>query len=101
METFRADLARDGGVFRLPDGTSHPVSIPEHVKDGENFYVSVKVTRLKPGVSMSQLPDAKGDYPAPRSTGDRLRLPLASKSSSAEAVGRRVAEVVDRRASKT
>jgi len=69
METFRAELSRDGGVFRLPDSTSHPVSIPEHVKDRENFYVNVNVTRLKPGVSLSQLPGRRRrSNRAPRST---------------------------------
>ncbi len=56
VEIFREELLRDGGVFRLPDGTSHPVSIPEDVRDGESFYVSIAVTRLKPGASISQLP---------------------------------------------
>jgi hypothetical protein len=37
VESFREDLAKAGGVFRLPDGTPHPVSIPDDVKDGEGF----------------------------------------------------------------
>ena len=56
VEPFRRDLAKDGGVFRLPDGTPYPVSIPEDVKDGEGFYVSLAVTRLKPGVEGFKLP---------------------------------------------
>lgn len=49
IEPFRRELARDGGAFKLPDGTSHQVSIPEDVKDGEGFYVNLAVTHLKPG----------------------------------------------------
>ena len=56
VEPFRRDLAKDGGVFRLPDGTPYPVSIPEDVKDGEGFYVSMAVTRLKPGLKGFKLP---------------------------------------------
>lgn len=48
VEAFRQQLAEDGGVFRLPDGTPHPVSIPAHIKDGEGFYVNLAVTQLKP-----------------------------------------------------
>lgn len=48
VEAFRSDLARDGGVVKLPDGAFHPVSIADDVRDGEGFYVSLAVTRLKP-----------------------------------------------------
>ncbi len=48
VEPFRKELARDGGAFKLPDGTAHPVSIPDDVMDGEGFYVNLAVTRLKP-----------------------------------------------------
>jgi hypothetical protein len=50
VESFREDLAKAGGVFRLPDGTPHPVSIPDDVKDGGGFYVNLAVTKLKPGI---------------------------------------------------
>ena len=58
VETFREEIARDGGALQLPDGTLHPVSIPDDIRDGESFYVSIKVTRLKPGARLDQLPFA-------------------------------------------
>jgi hypothetical protein len=32
VESFREDLAKAGGVFRLPDGTPHPVSTSRMAK---------------------------------------------------------------------
>lgn len=49
IEPFRKQLARDGGVFKLPDGTPHRISIPDDVEDGEGFYVNVATTHLKRG----------------------------------------------------
>src|SRR5688572_28233668 len=48
IEPFRKELERDGGVFKLPDGTSRRISIPDDVEDGEGFYVNVAITRFKP-----------------------------------------------------
>lgn len=49
VEPFRKELARAGGVFKLPDGTPHHISIPDDVEDGQGFYVNVAITRLNPG----------------------------------------------------
>lgn len=48
VEPFRKELAKDGGVVGLPDGTAIPVSIPDDVKDSEDFYVNLAITQLKP-----------------------------------------------------
>jgi len=48
VEWFRDELARNGGVVKLPDGTSYPVAIPEDVNDGEGFRVALTVTRMNP-----------------------------------------------------
>jgi len=56
VEAFRQELAEDGGIFRLPNGTSVPASIPDDIKDGEGHYVSLAVTQLKPGVRFHRQP---------------------------------------------
>jgi hypothetical protein len=48
VEPFRKELARNGGVFKLPGGTPHHISIPDYVEDGQDFYVNVAITHLKP-----------------------------------------------------
>ncbi len=48
LECFREELAKDGGVVKLPDGTSYPICIPEDISDGEGFRVYLAVTRMNP-----------------------------------------------------
>lgn len=42
-------LAQNNGIILGPHGTKHPVTIPNSVLEGENYYVSLKFTARKPG----------------------------------------------------
>ena len=50
VERFRKTLAEHDGVFTGPHGTRHLIRIPDHVRDGHGFFVSVTFTSMKPEV---------------------------------------------------